>query len=267
MIFTLFRLRRALAALIVPVALLGAWFWLHSEKGESNSFVTSPPQVWQTLLAGWSEILENSWLSLRRLLQGVGLGAFLGAISGLALARVTSLRVLFSPTLQALSAIPFLVLIPFFLMAFGFGEVFRVSVIAASTFLLVNAQAFHAVRQLDPDYFELARIYEKSVWQLIRQVLVPASLPAIVGALRFSLLFAWLAVALAEHAVAEWPNGGLGEYILRSKGLGLYQDMFTGVIVLAGIAWSLDWVVGTIQRRVSRWCDTIEEVEERAAQR
>ncbi len=267
MILTSPKARGVLVAWIVPVALLGAWFCLYHAKGESNSFVTSPAEVWQTLLAGRSEILKNSWLSLRRLLQGVGLGAFLGAVSGLAFARVSLLRALFSPTLQALSAIPFLVLIPFFLMAFGFGEVFRVSVIVASTFLLVNAQAFHAVRQLDPDYFELARIYEKNVWQLITQVLVPASLPAVLGALRFSLLFAWLAVALAEKAVAEWPNGGLGYYILRGKEQGQYSNMFAGVIVLAWLAWALDWVVGTIQRWVSRWCDTIGVVEERAAQR
>lgn len=259
----LFKLGKAVAALIVPAVLLMVWFWLYSEKGELNSFITSPPEVWQTLLAERFTLAGNSWLSLRRLLVGVGLGVVFGSVSGLTLARVALLRTLFSPILQALSAIPFLVLIPFFLMVFGFGEAFRISVIAASTFLIVNGQAFHVIRQLNPDYFELARIYEKNSWQLIRQVIIPASLPAIISALRLSLLFAWLAVALAEKAVAEWPDGGLGYYILRGKEQGQYSNMFAGVIVLAFLAWALDRVIRVAQLQVSRWCDTNETLEER----
>ena len=258
---------KTLAAWVVPVALLGAWFWLYSVKGSANSFVANPLEVWGTLLTKWSEISQNAWLSLRRLFVGVALGGILGSASGLALGRMALLRVVFSPTLQALSAIPFMVLIPFFLMAFGFGETFRVSVITASTFLLVNAQAFHAVRQLNPDYFELALIYEKRVWHLVWQLLVPASLPAVVSALRFSLLLAWLAVALAEKAVAEWPNGGLGYSILRAKEQGQYPEMFASVIVLALLAWTLDQVIGRIQRQLSHWCDTVEAADEKVGQR
>ena len=215
----------------------------------------------------WREFAYNAWLSLRRLFAGVIVGTILGAASGVALARVTSLRALFTPTLQTLSSIPFMVLIPFFLIIFGFGEVFRVSVIMASTFLLVNAQAFHAVRQLNPDYFELAAIYEKSHWQLVWEVLVPASLPAIVGALRFSLLLAWLAVALAEKAVAVWPNGGLGYSILRAKEQGHYVDLFASVIVLAFLAWLLDLVVRRIESKVSRWSDTLGALDSTEKQR
>src|SRR5437870_738559 len=237
MTHVLIKRSNTLAAWIVPVALLAAWFSLYSIKGKSNSFVANPFDVFGMLFGNWSAFARNAWLSLCRLFGGVAIGTVLGAASGIALARVTRLRILFSPTLQTLSSIPFMVLIPFFLMTFGFGEVFRVSVITASTFLLVNAQAFQAVQQLKPHYFELAAIYEKSSWQLVSQVLVPASLPAVVTALRFSLLLAWLAVALAEKAVAEWPNGGLGYYILRAKEQGQYPDMFASVIVLALLAW------------------------------
>ncbi len=250
-----------LSAWIVPAALLGSWFWLYSLKGQSNSVVANPLRVFGMLLRDWSAFVQNAWFSICRLFGGVVLGTILGTASGLVLARVARLRVLFSPTLQTLSSIPFMVLIPFFLMVFGFGELFRVSVITASTFLLVNAQAFYAVRQLNPDYFELAAIYEKGSWHLVKQVLVPAPLPAIVGALRFSLLLAWLAVALAEKAVAEWPNGGLGYYILRAKEQGQFIDMFASVIVLASLAWVLDQAVGRLQRQVSRWCDTVEAVD------
>lgn len=257
---------KKLAAWFIPIVLLVSWYLLYKSRGRVNSFVADPIQVLKALATNGTSFAHNAGLSLYRLITGVAIGTVLGAASGLALARIATLRILFSPTLQTLSSIPFMVLIPFFLMTFGFGEAFRISVIAASTFLLVNAQAFQAVRQLNPDYFELAAIYEKNSWQLVKQVLVPASLPAVVSALRFSLLLAWLAVALAEKAVAEWPNGGLGYYILRAKEQGQYPDMFASVIVLALLAWMLDQGVSAMQRQVSRWLDTVETVDERVIQ-
>jgi sulfonate transport system permease protein len=257
---------RALAALIVPAALLAGWFWLYKVKVGHTTVVASPPQVWATLLTERDELWGNSFLSSRRLLSGVGLGTLLGTVSGLTLARVRFLRTLLSPTLQVFSAIPFMLFIPFFLMAFGMDDRFRVAVITATTFFLVNSFAFHAIRQLNPDYFELARIYEKSGWQVTVQVLLPASLPAILGAVRFSLMFGWLAVALAESAAPVVPLGGLGYYIIRAKSLGHYPEMFAGAVVLAVLAFVLDSFVAWMQRRASIWCDTNEAAEEIATE-
>jgi len=64
--------------------------------------------------------------------------------------------------------------------------------------------------------FELAAIYEKSSWQLLWQVLVPASLPAMSVPLA-SASIAWLAVALAEKAVAEWLTGVLATIFFAPK--------------------------------------------------
>lgn len=248
-------LRTTLTALIVPLVLLGLWFWLHQVKGANNSFVTNPFEVWARATAIRAELTENGLLSLRRVILGVAGGSLLGAIAGISLGRWNLGRMLFAPTLNVLTAIPFLVFIPFFLIVFGFGELCRVSVIAATTFLLVYQQAFTAVRELSPDYIELALVYEKTQWQIAREVLVPAALPAIVNAVRFSFYFAWLAVALAEKAVAEWPNGGLGYLVLRAREQGLYNDLFAGVIVIALLAWMLDRIVARLHRRLSQWQD------------
>jgi NitT/TauT family transport system permease protein len=148
-------------------------------------------------------------------------------------------------------------------MLFGMGEVFRVSVVAATTFFLVNSFCFKAISQLNPDYFELARIYEKGQLQVAYEILLPASLPEILHALRFSFMFGWLAIVIAESAAAELPRCGLGYYIIRAKGtLPNYPVMFAGTIVLGVLAFLLDRVVVWIQRRVSVWAETSDVSEE-----
>src|SRR6266446_5758076 len=73
-----------LSAWIVPVALLGSWFWLYSLKGQSNSVVANPLGVFGMLLQNWSAFVQNAWLSICRLFGGAVLGTILGAASGLA---------------------------------------------------------------------------------------------------------------------------------------------------------------------------------------
>jgi sulfonate transport system permease protein len=252
----------ALAALIVPAILFAGWLWLYEVKAETTTVVASPSQVWGWLVKDRVDIWENTTLSVRRLLSGVAIGTVFGTLSGLVVARVHLMRVLFSPTLQVLSAIPFMLFVPFFLMAFGIGESFRVAVVAVSTFFIVHSFAFQAVRNLNPDYFELARIYEKPRLQVAWEILLPASLPSIAVAVRFSLMFGWLAVIVAESAAADIQEGGLGYYIIRAKSsLGNYRMMFAGTFVLALMAFLFDAVVGWIQRRVSIWTDTCEAAE------
>ena len=247
---------------VVPSVLIAWWFWLYHAKAQSLTVVASPVQVAETLFRDRYELLTNTLLSLSRLIKGVLLGALLGTASGITLARVKPLRLLFMPTFKVLASIPFLILIPFFLMLFGMDDGFRIAVVTASTFLLVNGCAFREIRQLNPDYIELGLIYEKSRISIVTEILLPASLPAIIEALRLSLLFGWLAVALAENASAELPCGGLGYYIIRAKAQGQYPEMFAGSIILGLFAFSLDCIVARIQFHCSKWCDSHEAKED-----
>jgi sulfonate transport system permease protein len=248
-------LRRTSLSLVVPIALLVAWFWFYHVEGASNSYIVNPLDVWRKIIAIRGDLAANAFWTVVRILAGVAIGAAFGMSTAFILARWNLGRLLFAPTLNVLTAIPVIVLIPFFLIVFGFDGTFRIAVVAATAFLLVYQQAYAAVRDLSPSYFEVASIYEKSEWRIIRELLVPASLPDVVRATRFSVLFAWLAVALAEKAVAEWPNGGLGYQILRAREQGLYDELFAGVVVLGVLAYVLDYGLARFHRWVSHWQD------------
>ncbi len=244
---------RSALSLIIPLLLLATWFALHWTKGAENSFIADPRLVWETLASLRGELAENSLLSLRRLLIGVLAGTLLGVSTGITLGRTPWVRRLLGPTLNVLTAVPIIVLIPFFLMALGFGELFRVGVVAAIVFLLVYQAVIGATVNFPRQLLELAAHREKTEWQIAFQMLLPSTIPEIVRAIRLSFLFGWLAIAFAEEAVAEWPRGGLGYQILRSRGLGQYEELFAAIIVLGAIAWSIDSFLGWLERNVSHW--------------
>ena len=246
---------RLATSCLLPLMLVASWFWLFEAKGADISYIPDPLAVGKKIVTLQGDLSENAFLSLRRLLFGVVVGSILGIGAGIMLGRSPWLQRLFGPTLNVLTAVPIIVLIPFFFLAFGFGELFRVAVVAAVVFLLVYQAVFSVVFRFPREWLELAAHRAKSEWQITRFMLLPSALPEIVHAIRLSLLFAWLAIALAEKTVAELPYGGLGYQILRAREQGLYDELFAAVIVLGIVAWILDSILSWIGRAVSHWRD------------
>ncbi len=245
--------RRAALSIVVPVLLLLAWFWVHAQQGTQSSYITDPREVLRKAWLLRGTLGENSILSLWRLAFGMVIGAVAGVGTGILLGRQKLARRLFGPTLSVVAAIPVIVLIPFFLMIFGFGELFRIAVVAAVVQMLVHQAVFNSVRFFPAAWLELAAHREKTGWQVVKEMLIPSALPEIVRAVRLSLLLAWLAIAIGEKAVAEWPNGGLGYQIMRARELGKYEELFAAVLVLGAIAWVADSMLGWLERVVSHW--------------
>jgi ABC-type nitrate/sulfonate/bicarbonate transport system permease component len=250
--------RRAGLSLVIPFLLLAAWFLLHELKGTNNSYIADPREVWAKAIEIRGQLIENGLLSVRRLLIAVAVGAILGVSAGIVLGRQQTARILFGPTLNVLTAIPIIVFIPFFFMAFGFGELFRIAVVAVVVLCLVHQAVFGVVRTFPSEWLELAAHREKSEWQIVREMLLPCAFPEIVRAVRLSLLFGWLAIAFAERAVAQWPKGGLGYQILRAREQGLWPELFAAVIALGSIACLFDLFLIWLQRYVSHWRATSE---------
>lgn len=243
---------------IVPLLLLGGWFYLHANRGTEFSFIADPQLVFAKVWTIREELIANSLLSLKRLIFGTIAGSSLGVLTGIIVGRSQVARFVLGPTLNVLVAIPIVVFIPFFLMVFGFGEPFRIAVVGGLIFLLMHQAMFSVVRSFHLEWLELAAHRQKNEWEIALEMLLPGGLPELVRALRLGLLFGWLAVAFSEKAVAEWPRGGLGYQLLRAREQGLYDELFATAITLGVVAWIVDALLGFVQRQVSHWRSTTE---------
>jgi NitT/TauT family transport system permease protein len=70
--------------------------------------------------------------------------------------------------------------------------------------------------------------------------MVPATIPAIVTALRLSITIAWLVVVAAEMIAVQ---SGLGYLILDSRNALRMDYVMVGMIVIGGIGLLLDYIM------------------------
>lgn len=254
------RLASLISAWIVPLVLVVSWEMIVRAQWVAPSQSAAPSRVTVRLVELiWSGVLVNHALySLVRLFLGVSLGASIAVLTSVALASIPKADRIFSPSVQLFAGVPIVLWMPFCVMFFGTGEVFKVSLIAISAFLLVHTSTFQAIRTIEKDYIELADVYEKSFGEKLRDVLLPFATAAIFSALRASFALGWIVLFFVEYASSREGREGLGWFIADSRSVGRIEEEFAGLITLAIIAFVVDKLIATVQKHFLRWSDSLE---------
>ena len=250
------RPRRAWASITLrvagPIALLVAW-WAASASGALNPAVLASPQkvasaAWQLWQSG--QLQSAVGVSVLRaatgLLFGVSAGLVLGVITGFS--RLGE-ELLDSP-LQLLRALPFLSLVPLFMVWFGIGEEARVILIAVATSFPMYVSTAGGVRAVDPRLVEAMRTFGLSRWALVREVVLPAAMPSLLSGLRLSMTLSVIALIAAEEINT---TNGIG-FLMAQAQTYSRTDILTVCVLLYGLlGLCVDLIVRGAERLLMPW--------------
>ena len=248
------RLRRREIALAwgVPVALVGAWQWAAATERINPLFFPAPTDIVATasdMLAS-GELQHHLAASASRMALGLLIGVASGVIVGFAMAMFRLLRAALDSTLSALYVVPKLALLPLLLLIFGVGDTPTILLVAIAVFFLVWITTVHAVMSVPDGWREAARSFGAGRGQLIRHVLLPASLPQILSGLRLATGMAVLTTVGIEFVQG---SDGLGRLIWLSWSLFLPRRMYVGIVVVALLGVAANLLVRLLVRLLTPW--------------
>ncbi|WP_246236160.1 ABC transporter permease, partial [Streptomyces boluensis] len=190
-------------------------------------------------------------------LQRVALGLVLGTVVGTVLALVSGLfRVgedLVDASVQMLRTVPFVGLIPLFIIWFGIGEAPKVAIITMGVTFPLYLNVYAGIRGVDSQLIEAGQSLGLSRWGLVRHVVLPGALPGAMTGLRFSLGVAWLALVFAEQVNAD---SGIGFLMVQARDFLRTDVIVVCLIVYAFLGLLADFVVRTLERLLLQWRPT-----------
>lgn len=244
--------RRLLIRLIVPVAIVAGWTWLAGASVLPEGTLPTPVEVGRQWHALWTqdELLRHILASLGRSAFGLSIGASIGFMLGLASGLSRLGEELIDAPLQMMRAVPFVALIPLFILWFGIGETPKIIIIALATYYPMYANTANGVRNVDRKIVECARAFDVRGIRLLVQVLLPLALPAILTGLRLSLVISVLALVIAEQINAQ---SGIGFLLVRSSSYGQSFTVFACVGLYAITGLLADLAVRGIENIALRW--------------
>ena len=256
------RTRKTLLGAVGVVALLAVWHLVSlllppvrlpspfAVLGIAVPLLFSSPALATQFGSGEGGIAPHLLVSLGRLLLGSGLGVLLGVLVGLAMSYDHRIGYFLDLPTRMVRAVPPLALIPFLLVWFGTGATAQIVLIALYIFLIMLVNTTDAVRNVAPVYVRFARTLGATRLQTYRQVVLPAILPELLGALRVALAFAWGLLVVAELVGGQY---GIGRVLSLLIPLLQTRELMAAVLWVVVIAIVLDLAVLALYRRLLRW--------------
>jgi sulfonate transport system permease protein len=247
--------------LLLPLVLALLWQVLSSLGIFAAHLVPSPTQVIAELADLWAsgELIDHIATTVWRVLVGFGLGALAATLFGALTGYSRLARDLLDPTLQALKAVPSLAWVPLFILWFGIFEASKIALIAVGVVFPVYLNLMTGIMRTDRKLVEVGRIYGLSRFDLIRRILIPATLPSYITGLRSGLALGWMFVIAAELMGA---SQGLGFLMLDGQMTGR-PAIIVGALILFAVAGKLsDALLVLAARRLLVWQDAFSSQQE-----
>src|ERR1700736_6411197 len=195
-------------------------------------------------------ILIHIWKSVQRVYGGFFLAAAIGIPLGMMIGRIRVLRQLLDPTISLLRPIPVTAWLPLSMIFFGLGPNAAIFLVFLGAFYPILLNTIFGVRSVDVRLFEAAAMLGCSGTAMFREIILPASLPAIFNGLRIAHGFAWILIVVGE--MTGVPTG-LGSVIMDGRTLSRTDLVVTGMIVIGVCGFVTDRIIVVISNRVLKW--------------
>jgi sulfonate transport system permease protein len=245
-----------LLGVVLPIGLLLlAEFVVRAGWIPANLF-PPPTEIVRTLAELAERGLATHLLaSTLRVAAGFLIGASLAVVLGALVGLNPRARGFLDPTLQGLRAIPSLAWVPLLLLWLGIDEGSKITLIGIGAFFPVYMGVASGFRDVDRKLLEVAEMAGLAGAALVRRVLLPAALPAVLTGLRNGLSLAWMFMVAAELIAA---TKGLGYLLTDGRETGRTDIVLATIVLLALLGKVSDTAMAALERRLLSWRDTLD---------
>ncbi|MGR3322282.1 MAG: ABC transporter permease [Pseudooceanicola sp.] len=212
----------------------------------------APSEAWEAFmdLARSGNLQKHLAASLQRLILGFTAGSILGLIVGTAIGLNSYARAALAPLVSAIFPIPKIALLPLFIIWFGIGEGSKVATILFGSFFPTVIATYGGIDSVDRTLIRMGQSFGLSRWHIIRKIVLPAALPAILSGMRISASISIILLVAAEMIGAEY---GIGAYVLLAGNLMSTDQLIAGVAMLSVLGLTVNFLIGRAEKHFLGW--------------
>ncbi len=236
-------------------------FWQFAAVRGQSIFFPPPSEILSRAVTLWlSEspralflgdgVYKDVLPSLFRLLAGWLLAVVIGVPLGVLMGRSRASSDFLNPTLQFLRAIPGPALIPVFVILLGTEAVMRIALIAFGSIWPILLNTIEGARTVDPVQLDTAKVFQLSPRACLWRIVVPSALPKVFAGMRVALALAVILMVVSEFVAS---TNGIGYLIQNAQIVFLLTDMWCGIVLLAVLGFTLNWLFVRFERYALAW--------------
>lgn len=215
------------------------------------------------LLPPLSDILETFWedrdtfvsaglFTFKEALGGFVIGAGMGILAAIVLARWRGLGTALMPYAIAANAIPIIAFAPITNNWFGIlSPASKMAIAAIICFFPVLINTLRGLTSVPPPAIELMRSYAAGEVEVFRRVRIPHALPYIFSALKVATVLAMIGAIVGDYFGGS--DEALGILIRQSAGVFAFEEAWAAILVACVLGIAFYAAVALVERLTMGW--------------
>ena len=241
---------RALPALAIVAALIGAWELYATRGGVDPLLLPAPHDVARALWEDRALLWDNLETTAGEVLLGIVVAAAAGLACAVAIHLSPTLRRAVYPLLVASQTIPIPLIASLLVVWLGFGLAPKLVVIALIAFFPIAVTTLDALAGVDPELRRLMRTLDAPRLRTFRFVEAPAALPGLFSGAKVAVAVSVIGAVFAEQSGSE---KGLGHLVQQAVPQLLTARAYAAVLILSAFAVTLFALLSLVERYALPW--------------
>lgn len=221
--------------------------------GWIDPFITSQPsRIWKTLINLHREgvLYYHTGITLLETMIGFISGTLMGTIFAIILWWSDFTAEVLDPYMVVLNALPKIALGPILIVWIGNGPPAIIAMALFISLIVTILGVYSGFTQVDGDKIKLLKTFGATKLQILQKVILPASVPTIISALKINVGLSWVGVIVGEFLVSK---AGLGYLIVYGGQVFKLDLVMTSVIILAAAAAIMYKAVVYLEKLFLKW--------------
>lgn len=234
--------------------LLILWSILTYGRFVDPLFLPSPGRVFQAGVDLFSELGFTTDIlnSVYRVMMGFVVAAIIGVPIGLIMGTFKVAEAFTEPVVGFIRYMPASAFIPLFILWLGIGDIEKIAIIFVGSFFQLVLMVAVVAKNVHKDMLETAYTLGAKRFQVIRKVLLPASLPGIVDTLRIIVGWAWTYIIVAELVASA---SGIGYMIISSQRMLRTGNIIFGILTIGMLGLITDFFFKWLYNKLFPWVE------------
>jgi NitT/TauT family transport system permease protein len=244
---------KVLAAQILLLLMFVALWEVAANARLIDPFITSQPtRVLRTLVSLHREgsLYYHIGVTIFETVVGFVAGTIIGTFIAVVLWWSDFISRVLDPYLVVLNSLPKIALGPILIVWIGNGVPAIITMALLISVVVTILGVYAGFSQVDADKIKLLKTFGATKWQVLKMVILPASVPTIVSALKINIGLSWVGVIVGEFLVSK---AGLGYLIVYGGQVFRLDLVMTSVIILSVAAALMYQGVVLLEKILVKW--------------
>ena len=244
----------AVTVMRLGLLILAIVFWeIAARMGWIDAFITSSPSRFIKSIINLyrgGDLFLHIGTTLYETVVSFLAGTLIGTLIAILLWWSPTVSKVLDPYLVVLNALPKIALGPILIVwiGAGMGSIIVMGLLISVIVTVISVLA--GFREISDEKQLLMKTLGAGKLQILSMVVLPASVPTIIAALKISVGMSWVGVIVGEYLVSK---AGLGYLIVYGSQVFQLDLVMASIIILCALAALMYYGVVSIEKRLIRW--------------